>query len=109
MNVFAAILINQRSPVCREQNGNRVGHKNSSGSYVPGDFEQGLIAHSGIIEIDVVHQVMQSHMSVIASHARDRRESQPGEGGEGVVFVAEAGENQVEPDYVGLYFTQSAE
>ena len=60
------------------------------------------MADTSVFQIDVVHEVVQRDMCVIASHAGHGRKGESGEGRQGAFLGAEAGKYQVEPNHVWL-------
>src|SRR5262249_58038405 len=78
VNVLAAIFINQRAAISRQQDRDGVGHENQARGHIAGHFESGLIAYSHIVQINVVHQVMNRYVGVLAGHASNGGQGQGG-------------------------------
>ena len=68
----------------------------------PGGPKERFIAHACIAQVNVVHQMVKRHVRVETGHARHGGQRKTGKGGQGVLFIAKAGENQVKPDDIGL-------
>ncbi len=76
--------------------GNRASH--AIGSRVP---------DTGILQVDGIHQMVQCHMCVAATHARKKRSDQTGKGDQWI--TAECTEKKVEPHHIGLQLPQRAQ
>ena len=63
-------------------------------------------SHTRIFQVHNIHQVVQGDVSVRTSQSGQKRRGKPGKGDDGV--VAKSGEQQVEPDHVGLQLTNCA-
>jgi hypothetical protein len=50
----------------------------------------------------VVHQMVQRNVRIEAGHARHGGQREAGKCRQWILFVAKAGEHQIEPDHVGL-------
>ena len=69
MNVAASVLLDQSAAIGGQQHGNRIGHQQQAGGHRTGRAIEPRKTHAGILQIDVIHQVMQGDVSVMAAQA----------------------------------------
>jgi hypothetical protein len=103
VNVLVPVFIQENFAVARHQHGNRMREQQHARGNRTRPTIGALVANAGVIEIDRVHQVVQSHMSVAAVQTRQQRRQKPQKSVQRL--APESAEQQVEPYYVRLEFT----
>lgn len=73
VNVIAAVFIVQNFAIARHQHRNRIRQQQHSRSHRACEPVKPFVANTDVLQIDGVHQVMQSHMRVAAAEAREQR------------------------------------
>ena len=103
MHIIAAIFFVQNLAIPRHKYGYGIGQKkHSSGQSARQPVGSG-IAHSGILQVHCVHQMVKGHVGVATIQARKQRSQKSGEGNEGI--AAKGAEEQIEPHDIRLLFS----
>lgn|GEM_PF-3139789 len=101
MNVIATIFVVKNLAISRHEHGDGIGQQQHPGGERACQAISPGVAHPGVLQVDGVHQVMQSNVSVTAAEARQQGCEQTEERIPGT--AAERAEKQVEPDHVRLH------
>lgn len=106
MDIPATIFLAEDVAICRHQDRHGVRHQQHFGGHrTRGPIEPGP-SHTRIFQVHNIHQVVQGDVSVRTSQSGQQWRGKPGKGNHRL--VAKRGEQQVEPDHVGLQFTNCA-
>jgi hypothetical protein len=100
MNVVPAVLIIQNLAIAGHKDGDGIGKKQHPRRDRTGEAVKTLVAHSGVLEFDRIHEMVQSHVSISPSQAREEGRHEAAEGGERV--PAESAEQKIEPNDIRL-------
>ncbi|MGD0987003.1 MAG: hypothetical protein ABR874_04275 [Candidatus Sulfotelmatobacter sp.] len=104
MNIIAAILFVENFAVSGHKHGHGIRKQQHPGGDRPSRSIETRVAHARVLEIDRVHEMVQSHVRVAAAQACHKRREQTQKGIQRI--PAKRAEEEVEPNHVGLKFVQ---
>jgi hypothetical protein len=102
VNIVVTILFVQDLPITRHQYRDRIREKEHSGGNGTGRAVGARVSNSCILQIDGIHQVMQSDVGVAAAQPRQQWGKKPKKSAKRV--TAERTEEQIEPNDIGFHF-----
>jgi hypothetical protein len=100
VNIVMAILFLQNFPIPRHQHGNRIREQEHSCSHGASRAVNARMPHPGVLQVDSVHQMMQSDVGIAATQPRQQRRQKPQKSVDRI--PAKSTEEQIEPHHIGL-------
>jgi hypothetical protein len=100
VHIVSPIFVIQDLSISRHQDGDRVRHQKHASCDCACEAIEPFVANSNILQVDRIDQVMQRHMCITATEARQQRSHEPGECHNR--FAAEGTKEQIEPDHIWL-------
>jgi hypothetical protein len=100
VNIAASVLLLQHLAVIGNQNGQGIRLEEQFGRHGARELIQAGEPNARVVQIDAVHQVMQSHVSIKAAEPGQKRKSQTAKSGQRI--ASERRKDQIEPDHIGF-------
>ena len=107
VHVVVPVLVIQDFSIARHQHGNRICQQQHARRDRACSTIEPLVAYTGILEIDCIHEVMQRNVRVLSAKAGEKRGHQSAERYQWP--PPECAEKQIEPDDVRLQAVHSFE
>jgi hypothetical protein len=100
MDVVPAVLIIENLAIAGHKYGDRIGKKQHPGGHRTSEAVKTLVAHSGVLEFDGIHEMVQGHVSVSPPQTCEKGRQEAAEGYERI--SPESAEQQIEPNDIRL-------
>jgi hypothetical protein len=102
VNIVVTVLVMKDLPISGHEHGDRIREQEHSGGNRPGSPVGSRITNPRILQIDGIHQVVQSDVGIAAAQTRQQRGKESQEGVERI--PAKRTEEQIEPHHIGFQF-----
>jgi hypothetical protein len=100
MDIVPAVLVIQNLAIAGHKYGDRIGEKQHPRGYRTREAVKTLVAHSGILEFDGIHEMVQSHVGISPPQTCEQGRQKAAEGYERI--PPESAEQQIEPNDIRL-------